>query len=122
MPRVKRGVTSRKRHKKILKRTEGHWGARHRLIKTARESMMKALEYAYRDRRNRRRDMRRLWITRINAAARMNDLKYSELIQGLQLAGVEVDRKILADLAVRDAAAFTALAAQARGALQLKRA
>ncbi len=122
MPRVKRGVTSRKRHKKILKRTEGHWGARHRLIKTARESMMKALEYAYRDRRNRRRDMRRLWITRINAAARMNDLKYSELIQGLQLAGVEVDRKILADLAVRDATAFTALAAQARGALQQKRA
>jgi large subunit ribosomal protein L20 len=122
MPRIKRGVTSRKRHKKILKRTEGHWGARHRLIKTARESMMKALEYAYRDRRNRRRDMRRLWITRINAAARMNDLKYSELIQGLQLAGVEVDRKILADLAVRDGAAFTALAGQARGALQQKRA
>ncbi len=122
MPRVKRGVTSRKRHKKVLDRTEGHWGARHRLIKTARESMMKALEYAYRDRRNRRRDMRRLWITRINAAARMNDLKYSELIQGLQLAGVEVDRKILADLAVRDATAFTALAAQARGALQQKRA
>jgi large subunit ribosomal protein L20 len=120
MPRVKRGVTSRKRHKKVLDRTEGHWGARHRLIKTARESMMKALEYAYRDRRNRRRDMRRLWITRINAAARMNDLKYSELIQGLQLAGVAVDRKILADLAVRDAAAFTALAAQARVALQRK--
>jgi large subunit ribosomal protein L20 len=120
MPRVKRGVTARKRHKKVLKRTEGHWGARHRLIKTARESMMKALEYAYRDRRNRRRDMRRLWITRINAAARMNDLRYSELIQGLQLAGVDVDRKILADLAVRDGAAFTALAAQARAALQRK--
>jgi large subunit ribosomal protein L20 len=117
MPRVKRGVTARKKHKKVLQRTEGHWGARHRLIKTARESMMKALEYAYRDRRNRKRDMRRLWITRINAAARMNDLKYSELIQGLHLAGVEVDRKMLADLAVRDAAAFTALAGRARAAL-----
>ncbi len=121
MPRVKRGVTARKKHKKVLQRTEGHWGARHRLIKTARESMMKAMEYAYRDRRNRKRDMRRLWITRINAAARMNELKYSELIRGLQLAGVEVDRKILADLAVRDAAAFTALAGQARAALAEQR-
>jgi large subunit ribosomal protein L20 len=122
MPRVKRGVTSRKKHKKVLQLTEGHWGARHRLIKTARESMIKALQYAYRDRRNRKRDMRRLWITRINAAARMNHLKYGEMIQGLHLAGVEVDRKILADLAVRDAPAFTALATQARAAIEAKRA
>ena len=117
MPRVKRGVTSRKRHKKVLNLTEGHWGARHRLIKTAHESMMKSLAYAYRDRRNRKRDMRRLWITRINAAARMHDLKYSHFIRGLQLAGIEVDRKIMADLAVRDPKAFAALAKQARDAL-----
>ena len=118
MPRVKRGVTSRKRHKKVLKLTEGHWGARHRLIKTAHESMMKSLAYAYRDRRNRKRDMRRLWITRINAAAQLNGIKYSHFIRGLLLAGVEVDRKIMADLAVRDPAAFAALAKQARAALE----
>jgi large subunit ribosomal protein L20 len=120
MPRVKRGVTARKKHKKVLKLTEGHWGARSRLIKTAHESMMKALAYAYRDRRNRKRDMRRLWITRINAATRMHDLKYSHFIQGLQLAGIEVDRKILADLAVTDSAAFGALVAKARTALQAR--
>ena len=120
MPRVKRGVTSHKRHKKVLNYTEGHWGARSRLIKTAHESMMKSLAYAYRDRRNRKRDMRRLWITRINAAARMNDIRYSELIQGLQLAGVAVDRKIMADLAVHDMAAFSAIAAQAKTALKAK--
>jgi large subunit ribosomal protein L20 len=121
MPRVKRGVTARKKHKKVLNLTEGHWGARNRLIKTARESMFHALAYAYRDRRNRKRDMRRLWITRINAAARANGLKYSEFIRGLDLAGVDVDRKILADLAVADPAAFTAVAAQARTALQALR-
>ncbi|HEV7129754.1 MAG TPA: 50S ribosomal protein L20 [Ktedonobacterales bacterium] len=118
MPRVKRGVTSHKRHKKVLNYTEGHWGARSRLIKTAHESMMKSLAYAYRDRRNRKRDMRRLWITRINAAARMNNMRYNELIQGLQLAGVAVDRKIMADIAVADMPAFSALVAQARSALQ----
>jgi large subunit ribosomal protein L20 len=117
MPRVKRGVTSRKRHKKVLNLTEGHWGARHRLIKTAHESMMKSLAYAYRDRRNRKRDMRRLWVTRINAAARLHDIKYSHFIHGLQLAGIEVDRKVMADLAVHDPAAFGALAAKAREAL-----
>ncbi len=117
MPRVKRGVTSRKRHKKVLRLTEGHWGARSRQYKTAHESMMKALAYAYRDRRNRKRDMRRLWIIRINAAARMHDMKYSHLIQGMQLAGVEVDRKILADLAVNDLPAFGAIVARARAAL-----
>ena len=117
MARVKRGVTARKKHKKVLKRTEGHWGARHKLIKTARESMMHALRYSYRDRRNRKRDMRQLWITRINAAARMYGIKYSDLIHGLALAQVDVDRKILADLAVTDLAAFGALAKAARTAL-----
>jgi large subunit ribosomal protein L20 len=118
MPRVKRGVTARKKHKKVLQRTAGHWGARHRLIKTARESMMHALLYSYRDRRNRKRDFRRLWITRINAASRLYGLRYGELIHGLQLAGVQVDRKILADLAVVDLAAFGALARTAQTALQ----
>ena len=118
MPRVKRGVTSRKKHKKVLNLTEGHWGARSRLIKTAHESMMKSLAYAYRDRRNRKRDMRRLWITRISAATRMYDVKYSDFIKGLQLAGVAVDRKILADLAVMDPAGFKALVTQASTALK----
>jgi large subunit ribosomal protein L20 len=120
MPRVKRGVTAHKRHKKVLDYTEGQWGARSRLYKVAHEAMMKSMAYAYRDRRNRKRDMRRLWITRINAATRMHDMKYSHFIQGLQLAGVQVDRKILADLAVADAAAFGALVAQARQALQAR--
>ena len=122
MPRVKRGVTARKKHKKVLKRTEGHWGARHKLIKTARESMMHALRYSYRDRRNRKRDMRQLWITRINAASRMYGIKYSELVHGLALAQVDVDRKILADLAVTDLAAFGALAKAARAALDQQKA
>ncbi|HEY7778894.1 MAG TPA: 50S ribosomal protein L20 [Ktedonobacterales bacterium] len=116
MPRVKRGVTSRKKHKKVLNLTEGHWGARHRLIKTARESMFHALDYAYRDRRNRKRDMRRLWITRINAATRMYDMRYGEFIHGMQLAGIDVDRKMLADLAVHDLPAFGAIVSQARAA------
>jgi large subunit ribosomal protein L20 len=120
MPRVKRGVTARKRHKKILHQTEGHWGARHRLIKTARESLMHALRYAYRDRRNRKRDMRRLWITRINAASRMYGIKYGDFIHGLSLAGVAVDRKIMADLAVTDLAAFGALVQSARAGLEKK--
>jgi len=122
MPRVKRGVTARKKHKKVLKRTEGHWGARHKLIKTARESMMHALRYSYRDRRNRKRDMRQLWITRINAASRMYGIKYSDLVHGLALAQVDVDRKILADLAVTDLAAFGALAKAARAALDQQKA
>ncbi len=117
MPRVKRGVTSRAKHKKVLQRTEGHYGARHRLIKTARESMMHALSYAYRDRRNRKRDMRALWITRINAASRLYGMHYKDLIHGLALAEVKVDRKVMADLAVRDLAAFGALVEAARAAL-----
>ena len=117
MPRVKRGVTSHKKHKKVLHRTEGHWGARHRLIKTARESMMKALAYSYRDRRNKKRDFRTLWITRINAASRLYGMPYRDLIHGLSLAGVKVDRKIMADLAVTDLKAFGALVTAARAAL-----
>ncbi|HEY7849320.1 MAG TPA: 50S ribosomal protein L20 [Ktedonobacterales bacterium] len=120
MPRVKRGVTSHKKHKKILKRTEGHWGARHRLIKTARESMMKALAYSYRDRRTKKRDFRALWITRINAASRLYGMPYRDLIHGLSLAGVKVDRKIMADLAVTDLKAFGALVSTARAALDKK--
>ena|SRR5271165_4335 len=121
MPRVKRGVTAHKRHKKVIQRTEGHYGARHRLIKTARESMMHSLMYAYRDRRNRKRDMRSLWITRINAASRMCGIRYSELIRGLSLANVSVDRKIMADLAVTDLAAFNELVKTAQAALHLSK-
>jgi large subunit ribosomal protein L20 len=120
MPRVKRGVTSRAKHKKVLQRAEGHYGARHKLIKTARESVMHAGMYAYRDRRNRKRDMRALWITRINAASRLYGLHYRDFIHGLALAGVEVDRKVMADLAVRDLAAFGALVEAAKAALPAK--
>lgn len=117
MPRVKRGVTAHKKHKKVFDRTEGHWGARHRLIKTSHESMMHSLAYAYRDRRARKRDMRQLWVTRINAAARLNGMPYRDLIHGLALAGVVVDRKIMADLAVNDLKAFGELVTAARTAL-----
>ena len=110
MPRVKRGVPAHKRHKKVLKLTKGHWGARHRLYRTAHESMLHALAYAYRDRRNRKRDFRRLWIQRINAAARIHGLSYSRFINGLSRANITVDRKILAELAVNDMAAFGELA------------
>ncbi|MBA2278588.1 MAG: 50S ribosomal protein L20 [Chloroflexia bacterium] len=117
MARVKRGVTAHRRHKKVLAQTKGHWGTRNRLYKRAHESMMKSLAYAYRDRRTRKRDMRRLWIQRINAAARLNGLPYNRLIQGLTLAEVAVDRKMLADLAVRDEEAFSAVVEVAKRAL-----
>jgi large subunit ribosomal protein L20 len=117
MARVKRGVTAHKRHKKVLAQVKGHYGTNNRLFKRANESLMRSLAYAYRDRRTRKRDMRRLWIIRINAAARLNGLTYSTLINGLNQAGVAVDRKILADLAVRDAAGFTAIVDTARQAL-----
>src|SRR5579864_7193772 len=106
MPRVKRGVAAHKRHKKVLGLTKGHWSARHRLYRTAHESMLHALAYAYRDRRNRKRDFRRLWIQRINAAARQHGLSYSRLIAGLSRAQVSVDRKMMAEMAVNDPAAF----------------
>ncbi len=110
MARVKRGVAAHRRHRKVLAQVKGHYSTNNRLYKRAHESMMHALQYAYRDRRVRKRDMRRLWIIRINAAARINGIAYSRFIQGLKAAGVVVDRKMLADLAVRDAAAFSAIA------------
>ncbi|WIG60890.1 MAG: LSU ribosomal protein L20p [Ktedonobacterales bacterium] len=122
MPRVKRGVTSRAKHKKVLSRTQGHYGARHRLIKTARESMMHALRYAYRDRRTRKRDMRALWITRINAASRLYGMSYSQFMHGLALANVQVDRKVMADLAVTDLAVFGELVKKAQAAQATARA
>ena len=117
MVRVKRGVTTHRRHKKVLAQVKGHRATNNRLYKRAHESLMRSLAYAYRDRRTRKRDMRRLWIIRINAAARMNGLPYSRFIQGLTLAGVKVDRKMLADLAVRDEAAFAEIATMAKRAL-----
>lgn len=117
MARVKRGVTAHKRHKKVLEQVKGHYSTNNRLYKRAHESLMRSLAYAYRDRRVRKRDFRRLWIVRINAAARLNGLSYSTFINGLSLAGVQVDRKMLADLAVRDAAGFSAVVDTAKQAL-----
>ena len=108
--RVKGGTRTHQRHKKILSETKGYWGSRRLLFRRANEAWMKAGWYAYRDRRNRRRDLRRLWITRINAAARENGLSYNRLIHGLKEAGVELDRKVLADIAVRDAGTFAQIA------------
>ncbi|MBQ9376901.1 MAG: 50S ribosomal protein L20 [Schwartzia sp.] len=114
MPRVKSGVTAHKRHKKILKLAKGYRGARSKQFKKANELVMKALYYARRDRRAKKRDFRRLWIVRINAAARQNGISYSRLVNGLTKAGVEVNRKMLAELAVNDAAAFAKLAEVAK--------
>jgi large subunit ribosomal protein L20 len=110
MPRVKRGVTARRRKKKVLKRASGFRGGRGKLYRTATEAVDKALKHSYRDRRARKRNFRRLWISRINAAARVHNLSYSRFIDGLKKAGVEVNRKMLADLAVRDPNAFAELA------------
>ena len=117
MPRVKSNVVRLKRKKQVMKAARGAFGARSKLWRPAKETVERGWRYAYRDRRNKKRDFRRLWITRINAAARMNDLSYSAFMNGLRKAGIEIDRKILADLAVRDEAAFTALATAARNAL-----
>lgn len=117
MARVKRGVTSKKRHKKVLKKAKGYYGNKSRTFRAANEQVMRSGNYAYRDRRARKGEMRRLWIQRINAACRQNDMSYSRFIAGLNAAGVEVDRKILADLAVTDAAAFATLVDRARSAL-----
>ena len=117
MARVKGGVVSRKRRKRILKLAKGYYGSKHTLFRTAKEQVMNSYYYAYRDRRQKKRDFRKLWITRINAAARMNGLSYSQLMHGLKLAEIEVNRKMLADLAVNDAAAFTALADAAKAKL-----
>ena len=118
MARVKRGVTSKARHKKVLKKTKGQYGARSRLIKVAKQAATKAGQYAYRDRRKKKSTFRALWIIRINAAARENNLSYSKLMHGLKSAGVEIDRKMLADLAVHDADAFKAISDKANTALE----
>ena len=117
MPRAKNSVASRRRRKKVIRQAKGYWGARSRLFRTAREAVNRAQVYAYRDRRRRKRDFRRLWIARINAAARLNGVSYSQLVYGLGRAGIEINRKILADLAVHDEAAFSAIAEQAKAHL-----
>ncbi|MER2173565.1 MAG: 50S ribosomal protein L20 [Carnobacterium sp.] len=120
MPRVKGGTVTRKRRKKILKLAKGYYGSKHILFKTAKQQVMKSYTYAYRDRRQKKRDFRKLWIARINAAARLNNMSYSTFMHGLKLAEIDVNRKMLADIAVTDAAAFTALAEQAKTALNNK--
>lgn len=117
MARVKRGVVARRRHKKILKQAKGYYGARSRVFRVAKQAVIKAGQYAYRDRRQRKRQFRTLWIVRINAAARVHELSYSRLIDGLNRANIELDRKVLADMAVNDEAAFAALAERAKSAL-----
>jgi len=117
MPRVKRGVTAHARHKKIIDQAKGYRGRRNNVYRIAKEAVMKAGQYAYRDRRNRKRDFRGLWIARINAAARECGITYSVLINGLKKAAVEVDRKVLADIAVFDKAGFAKIVEQARAAL-----
>ena len=117
MPRVKRGVTAHAKHKKVLKQAKGYYGARRKVYRVAKQAVIKAGQYAYRDRRQKKRQFRSLWITRINAEARNNGLSYSRMINGLNKAGIEVDRKMLADIAIHDKPAFSALAEQAKAAL-----
>jgi large subunit ribosomal protein L20 len=114
MTRVKGGTVTRKRRKKVLKLAKGYYGSKHTLYKVANQQVMKSLMYAFRDRRQKKRDFRKLWIARINAAARINGLSYSRLMHGLKLAGIEVNRKMLAELAVSDAQAFAQLAEVAK--------
>lgn len=117
MARVKRGVIARARHKKVLKQAKGYYGARSRVYRVAAQAVTKAGQYAYRDRRNKKRQFRQLWIVRINAAARQNGLSYSRFINGLKKASIEIDRKILADIAVHDQKGFASLVEKAKGAL-----
>jgi large subunit ribosomal protein L20 len=117
MTRVKGGIVTRRRHKKIIKMTSGQYGSRGRLYRRSNEAMLKSLWYAYRDRRARRRDLRRLWITRINAAARLNGMSYSRFIYAMKQANIELDRKSLADIAVRDPEAFSAIVEAAKSAV-----
>lgn len=114
MPRVKGGTVTRKRRKKVIKLAKGYYGSKHTLYKVANQQVMKSLMYAFRDRRQKKRDFRKLWIARINAAARINGLSYSRLMHGLKLAGIEVNRKMLAELAISDANAFAQLAETAK--------
>lgn len=117
MARVKRGVTAKARHKKVLTQAKGYYGARRKVYRVAKQAVIKAGQYAYRDRRTNKRQFRRLWIVRINAAARQFDLSYSRFMDGLNKAEIEVDRKVLADLAVHDIAAFGVLAEKAKASL-----
>jgi large subunit ribosomal protein L20 len=117
MARVKRGVTAGRRHKKVLGKAKGYYNARRKVYRAAKQAVIKAGQYAYRDRRAKKRDFRALWIARINAAARIHELSYSRLIAGLRVAGIDIDRKLLADLAVHDENAFGVIAAQAKAAL-----
>lgn len=117
MPRVKRGVAARARHKKVLNQAKGYYGARSRVFRVAKQAVIKAAQYAYRDRRQKKRDFRALWIIRINAAARQYGLSYSTFMHGLKKAQIAVDRKVLADIAVHDKAAFSALAEQIKASL-----
>ncbi|BFM98686.1 MAG TPA: 50S ribosomal protein L20 [Moraxella sp.] len=117
MARVKRGVQANRRHKKVLARAKGYYGARSRVFRVAVQAVTKAGQYAYRDRRNKKRSFRRLWIARINAGARLNGLSYSRMINGLKKASIEIDRRVLADIAMHDAQSFTALAEKAKQAL-----
>ncbi len=117
MPRVKSGVERRQRRNRVLKLAKGYYGSKHRLYRTANEQVMRSFNYAYRDRRQTKRNFRRLWITRINAAARLNDLSYSQMMHGLKVAGIDINRKMLADLAITDAEAFAQLADTAKKAV-----
>jgi large subunit ribosomal protein L20 len=117
MPRVKRGVQAHARHKKVLEEAKGYYGARSKVYRVAKQAVIKAGQYAYRDRRQKKRQFRALWIARINAGARDNGLSYSRMINGLHMANIEIDRKMLADLAMNDKPAFAALAEQAKAAL-----
>jgi large subunit ribosomal protein L20 len=117
MARVKRGVIAGARHKKILKKAKGYYNARRKVFRTAKQAVIKAGQYAYRDRKAKKRDFRGLWITRINAAARLHDLSYSKLIAGLKVAGLVIDRKVLADLAMHDPVAFGVIAERAKSSL-----
>lgn len=117
MARVKRGVQANRRHKKVLARAKGYYGARSRVFRVAVQAVTKAGQYAYRDRRNKKRSFRRLWIARINAGARLNGLSYSRMINGLKKANIEIDRRVLADIAMHDAQGFTALTEKAKQAL-----
>jgi large subunit ribosomal protein L20 len=117
MARVKRGVVARRRHKKVLKQAKGYYGARSRVFRVAKQAVIKAGQYDYRDRRQRKRQFRALWITRINAQSRANGLNYSRLIAGLKKSNIELDRRVLADLAVHDKAAFAAIVEKAKAAL-----
>ena len=116
MTRVKRGVVARRRHKKVFKLAKGYYGARSRVFRVAKQAVIKAGQYAYRDRRNRKRQFRALWIQRINAGARVNGMSYSRFVGGLKKAGIEIDRKVLADLAVHEKAAFAAIVEKAKAA------